>query len=268
MRRHRLLTRAVPLVVLAAIALAVGIVIATASGEAERALVTRYVRAWVRHDYATMYSLLAPASRARLSEAGMIAVYRQAAATATLTALQVRRVEHRRGQVVPVRMQVRTRLFGTLAETLLVPLAGSGAGARVRFSGELLLPGLRPGERLTSRLALPPRASLLASDNLVSTVSGLVTKYRTRTGVEREFKRYERRGATARNRLERQVRRTRTRFERQLRQRRGLVERTVRQNRRRFEREVRSVRRDVEKRSGIVGSRVEKLVADAQGLVS
>jgi hypothetical protein len=115
---------------------------------------------------------------------------------------------------------------------------------------------------------VPVGASLLARDNLVSTVGGLVTKYRTRTGFEREIKRYERRGATARNRLERQVRRSRTRFERQLRQRRSVVERTLKQNRRRFEREVRSVRRDVEKRSGMVGARVEKLVSDAQGFIS
>jgi hypothetical protein len=115
---------------------------------------------------------------------------------------------------------------------------------------------------------VPVGASLLARDNLVSTVRGLATKYRTRTGFERELKRFERRGATARNRFERQVRRTRTRFERQLRQRRSLVERTLKQNRRRVEREVRSVRKDLEKQSGIVSARVEKLVSDAQGLIS
>jgi hypothetical protein len=115
---------------------------------------------------------------------------------------------------------------------------------------------------------VPVGASLLARDNLVSTVRGLATRYRTRTALERELKRYERRGATARNRFERQVRRTRTRFERQVRQRRSLVERTMRQNRRRFEREVRSVRKDLEKQSGMVSSRVEKLVSDAQGLIS
>jgi hypothetical protein len=115
---------------------------------------------------------------------------------------------------------------------------------------------------------VPVGASLLARDNLVSTVRGLATRYRSRTALERELKRYERRGATARNRFERQMRRTRTRFERQARQRRSVVERTVRQNRRRFEREVRSVRKDLEKQSGIVSSRVEKLVSDAQGLIS
>jgi hypothetical protein len=101
---------------------------------------------------------------------------------------------------------------------------------------------------------VPVGASLLARDNLVSSVKGLATKYRTRESVERELKRYERRGTTARNRFERQVRRTRARFERQLRQRRTRVERTVRQNRRRLEREVRAVRKDF-----------EKLVSDAQG---
>ena len=109
-------------------------------------------------------------------------------------------------------------------------------------------------------LLVPMGASLVARDNLVSTVRGLATKYRTRTALERELRRYERRGATARNRLERQVRRTRTKVERELRQRRSRVERTVRQNRRRLEREVRAVRKDFERQSGVVTSRVEKLV--------
>ena len=124
-------------------------------------------------------------------------------------------------------------------------------------------------QKLAERAVLVPMgASLLARDNLVSTVQGFATKYRTRAGVERELKRYERRGATARNRFERQVRKTRTRFERELRQRRTRVERTVRQNRRRFEREVRSVRRDLEKQSGTLTSRVDKLVSEAQGLLT
>jgi hypothetical protein len=114
---------------------------------------------------------------------------------------------------------------------------------------------------------VPVGAGLLARDNLVSTVSGLVSNYSTRHGFERELKRYERRGATARNRFERQLRRSRTRFERQLRQRRSLIERTIKQNRRRVEREARLVRRDLGKQSGMVSARVEKLVTDAQGLL-
>jgi hypothetical protein len=117
-------------------------------------------------------------------------------------------------------------------------------------------------------ILVPVGASLLARDNLVSTVKGLATKYRTRASLEREIKRYERRGATARNRFERQVRKARTRFERELRQRRTRVERTVKQNRRRLEREVRTAQRDLRKQSGIVSARFEKLVSNAQELIS
>jgi hypothetical protein len=115
---------------------------------------------------------------------------------------------------------------------------------------------------------VPVGASLLARDNIVTTVRGLSTKYRTRTGFEREIKRFERRGVTARNRFERQVRRTRTKFERELRQRRNRVERTVKQNRRRIERDLRSVGKDIGRQSGTLTARVEKLVSEAQGRLS
>jgi hypothetical protein len=112
---------------------------------------------------------------------------------------------------------------------------------------------------------VPVGASLLAQENIVSTVRGLATKYTTRASLERELKRYERRGATARNRFERQVRKTRTRFERELRQRRSSVERTVKQNRRRVEREVRSARKDP---AGTVSAQAARLISNAQELIS
>ena len=113
-------------------------------------------------------------------------------------------------------------------------------------------------QQLAERAVLVPvGAGLMVRDSLVSNVRGLTSKYTTRQGVERELKRYERRGATARNR-----------FERDLRQRRKTVERTVKQNRRKLEREVRSVRKDFEKQSGSLTTRVEKLVDEAQGLLA
>jgi hypothetical protein len=124
-------------------------------------------------------------------------------------------------------------------------------------------------QEIAERVVLVPvGASLVARDNLVSSVKGFATKYRTRASFERELKRYERRGLTARNHLERRVRRTRTKVERELRQRRTRVERTVKQNRSRIEREVRSARKDFERQSGLVGARFEKLVANAQELLS
>jgi hypothetical protein len=110
---------------------------------------------------------------------------------------------------------------------------------------------------------VPVGASLLARDNLVSTVKGFATKYRTRAGLEREIKRYERRGASARNRFERQVRRTRTKFERELRQRRTRLERSVKQSSKRVEREVQTVRRDIGKQSDALSTRVRELISSA-----
>jgi hypothetical protein len=124
-------------------------------------------------------------------------------------------------------------------------------------------------QELAERAVLVPvGASLLVRDNLVSTVRSLASRYSSRAGLERELRRYERRGASARTRFERQVRRTRTRFERDLRLRRHRVERTVKQNRRSFERQVRSVRRDLEKQSELVSTRVDRLVANAQDLLN
>lgn len=121
---------------------------------------------------------------------------------------------------------------------------------------------IEQAQQIAERAVLVPvGASLVARDNLVSTVKGFTTKYRTRASFERELKRYERRGVTARNRFERQVRKTRTRFERELRQRRTRVERTIKQNRRRMEREVKSVRRQS-------GAQFDKLVSNAQELLS
>jgi hypothetical protein len=115
---------------------------------------------------------------------------------------------------------------------------------------------------------VPVGASLLARDNLVAGVRDFRSRYGTRTSLERELKRYERRGASARNRFERRVRKSRTLVERELRQRRRGVERSFKQNRRRLEREVRLVRRDLEKQSDTLSNRVEKLIGEAQGRLS
>jgi penicillin-binding protein A len=163
-RRKRLLTRAAPIGGIAVLAFAIGVVAATAPGRAERHLVTRYVDAWAKGDYPRMYSMLDSASRARTSEAQFVAAYRAAATTATLTSIAPGGVGSRVGSAIPVSVRVRTRLFGTLVEILDVPLAGRGSRASVRYSGTLLFPGLRPGERLSRRVSLPPRAAIFASD--------------------------------------------------------------------------------------------------------
>jgi hypothetical protein len=163
-RRRRLLTRAAPLAVVAVAAFVAGAVVAGAPGRAERRVVTQYVQAWARQDYRGMYALLDTASRSRTSEAKFAGEYRRAAEMSTLTEVALGSVGRRRGDTIPVATRATTRLFGVLHETLEVPLVGSGSNVSVRFSTELLFPGMRPRERLHSQVTLAPRAALLASD--------------------------------------------------------------------------------------------------------
>jgi hypothetical protein len=57
---------------------------------------------------------------------------------------------------------------------------------------------------------IPVGAALEARDRVAGTVEGLVTTTRSRAALERQLKRFERRGGSARTQLEREVRRTRT----------------------------------------------------------
>ncbi|MBV9810054.1 MAG: hypothetical protein JO286_22945 [Solirubrobacterales bacterium] len=154
----------IPLVALAAVAAGLVLVIRGSPGHAERNLVTGYVRAWAAGDYGRMYSLLDPASRARTSEPRFAAAYRHDAMIATVESIRTGRPGRRRAGEIPVNTVVKTRLFGTLQETLYIPLTGSGSSATVHFVPSLLFPGLRGHERLGRRTELGPRATLFAAD--------------------------------------------------------------------------------------------------------
>ena len=154
----------IPLVVVAAAAVAAVLLLRGGPGPAERQLVTSYVHDWAAGDYHQMYSLLSPASQQAMSERRFAAAYQRDATTATTVKLTAQRVGKRRGEFVPVRMLVATRLFGTLRETLEVPLTGSGSSATVDFDPALLFPGLAGHERLSRHMSLAPRAALLAAD--------------------------------------------------------------------------------------------------------
>lgn len=141
-------------------------ILATSSGPDVRGAAMQYVRAWVRHDFSRMYSLLDRRSRLRITRAQFAAEYRASAQTGTVRSLVVRRVGEPSGRFVPVTMRVRTVAFGTLKETLLVPFDDSGPAPRIRFGGTLLFPGLRPGEQLSRSVSLARRAKLLARNGV------------------------------------------------------------------------------------------------------
>ena len=111
---------------------------------------------------------------------------------------------------------------------------------------------------------IPVGAALVARDSLIETAK----QFQTRTGVERELKRFERRGNTARNRALREFKRTRTQIERELRQRRTQATRLVKRNRRQVEQQVKRTRRDFERNATNLQNGAEKLVDRVQEQVT
>ena len=111
---------------------------------------------------------------------------------------------------------------------------------------------------------IPVGAALIARDSMLETAKG----FQTRTGIERELKRFERRGNTARNRALREFKRTRTQIERELRQRRTQATRLVKRNRRQVEQQVKRTRRDFERNANNLQTGAEKLVERVQEQVT
>ncbi len=88
------------------------------------------------------------------------------------------------------------------------------------------------GRNVAERAALVyVGATLEARDRVLGLAGDLVSRWGSRSAAEREvnkdIRRFERRGTTARNQLERDVKKARTRLERQLRTRRRNAERVV-----------------------------------------
>ena len=162
--------RALPVIVLAAVAFAVGAIIGARHGpSASEQLAARFVKAWASGQYARMYEDIDTAARRRTSAGRFAAAYEQALRAATATHLRVAGKPKRAGGgVLRVPVRVRTLLFGTLALDFELPITTPGGGeVRVAWSPSLAFPGLRPGEALGRETTLPPRARLLARDGSV-----------------------------------------------------------------------------------------------------
>lgn len=167
--RKQRLRRARPVLALAAAAFVVGAIVGVRHGPSPASvLATRFVTAWTRGDYATMYSDIDASARRATTVTGFADAYRRALRTATATQLSLagkaRSASHGR-VTVPVR--VHTRLFGTLSLPFVVEAVQGARGARVAWSPSLAFPGLRPGEILTRHTTLPRRATVLARDGSV-----------------------------------------------------------------------------------------------------
>lgn len=112
--------------------------------------------------------------------------------------------------------------------------ARSGAQPRKTAGATRRSATARPASRSTTALAgdyaeravlIPVGVALTARDRVVSSVGEVISSYSTPAKAQTQLRKFERRGATARNRLEREVRKTRTRVERELRERRQELDR-------------------------------------------
>jgi penicillin-binding protein A len=161
--------RAAPVIALAVVAFLVGAVVGSGhGGSPQLGLAERFARAWTHGDYASMYEDIDATSRQRIRASTFADAYRAAARTATQTSLVVVGSAHVGSHgVISVPMRVGTRIWGTLKESLLLNVQDGPGGPRVIWSHSLLFPGLTAGEPLSRRMALPPRATLLARDGSV-----------------------------------------------------------------------------------------------------
>ena len=162
-RRRRLVTRALPLTLVALVAFVLG-AIAGAPGSPDREAAQRFADAWAGGEFAAMYRELNPASQRRIGLDDFVLAYREAAETATVRRLEFGSAGSEStsdgGSSVSVPATASTVAFGPVDDELDLPFADGG----VDWDPDLVFPGLRSGEHLESELELAPRAPILAAD--------------------------------------------------------------------------------------------------------
>ncbi len=160
------------MIALAALAFVIGAIVGASHGpDAAHALAARFVTAWTRGEYVAMYGDIDASSKRETSPQELADDYEHALRTATATRLQATgKPRDISGGLVAVPVRVRTRLFGTLQLAFALKIVGGGGGSEtggVAWSRSLEFPGLRAGEVLSRKMALPRRATLLARDGSV-----------------------------------------------------------------------------------------------------
>jgi peptidoglycan glycosyltransferase len=162
-RRRRLVTRTLPLAVVAVVAFAFGAA-AGAPGSPEKEAADRFATAWASDNFASMYKELNPASQASIELNDFVIAYREADRVSTLRRLEpgsAHDPSSRGGEtVVPVPVAVATSAFGRFEDAVDLPYADGG----IDWDPSLVFPGLREGEHLEGEIELAPRAQILAAD--------------------------------------------------------------------------------------------------------
>lgn len=162
-RRRRLITRTLPLAVVALIAFVIGV--ATGSpGDPEKDAANRFAEAWEARNFKGMYGELNEASKARVSRKEFEAAYREAQQVATVRGIEADSAGDAEstgsGKTVPVEMTMATVAFGQVEAEVELPFVDGG----IEWEKSLTFPGLREGEELAADVELAERAPILARD--------------------------------------------------------------------------------------------------------
>ncbi|HLM32325.1 MAG TPA: penicillin-binding transpeptidase domain-containing protein [Solirubrobacterales bacterium] len=155
-RRRRMLTRTLPLIVVAIVAFVAGLVVAQ---EPAAPAAARFLDAWQRGDTEAMYGELTLAAKDEYSLERFQRAYADATETATVKSVAVDDLADE-GDAARAPVTLKTRIFGTLGGELVLPLAKE----RVDWTPNLVYPGLAADERLVRRTRAPGRAPILAAD--------------------------------------------------------------------------------------------------------
>jgi penicillin-binding protein A len=171
-RRRRLVTRTLPLTLIAILAFVFGVV-AGSPGDPEKEAAQRFAGAWQHEEFAAMYRELNPGSQHKVDLNDFVIAYREAAEVATLSSLEAGSAGSASSVEVPeegsaadtrtvvqVPIRATTVAFGPVAATLELPFAEGG----VAWERSLAFPGLHSGEHLEGKIDLAPRAPILAAD--------------------------------------------------------------------------------------------------------
>jgi cell division protein FtsI/penicillin-binding protein 2 len=162
-RRRRLITRTLPLSLIALIAFILG-ASAGAPGSPEKEAAQRFVAAWEHDEFAAMYRELNPASQGKIELNDFALAYRDAEMTATMRSLEAGSPGAASSQggneMVTVPTLADTVAFGTVEQNLDLPFDEGG----IAWDESLVFPGLRRGEHLKGQIELAPRAPILAAD--------------------------------------------------------------------------------------------------------
>jgi cell division protein FtsI/penicillin-binding protein 2 len=162
-RQRRLVTRALPLAVIALISFIVGA--ATGSEPPpETKAAERFVEAWASQDFAAMHAELSAASQKDHPVEDLTSAYLDAQSVSTLESIDPGEPSDPATEdgveTVTVPVTIDTIAFGEVEGEVKLPFDGGG----ITWDPAMVFPGLEPGETLDTNVRLAKRGPILARD--------------------------------------------------------------------------------------------------------